>query len=431
MASIYDIQKWYWLVTDSSPGTQVFSSKDEDFVPLANADYVAWLAADGGNAPNTIPTAAELWALFDYNSRLIWKPGTRATFSTGSSNIFYPLLNPTSELTEVTFNGASADVALPIMRSPRAVPIGVPFKIKNVNTGNDDFRQISYQDASTFLRLVNSGDTVTFMLTDNSTKNGTIQVVKETDGSSLGEVRQLAGSSSTSTLSLDCYGGVVFRDKAGIPIRLPTAWLSSCNINITTSGPAAGGRDQSSAFSSGDIVHFYFIYKSDGSSLQGTVSLNGPDDTNAGPVLPTGYTAWAYITTLKLTGTNLPIVYVRGNKVFYQAQQSVLSAGSANAATPTTSVDMSAVVPKPASGAFAPSDIMIRLVAADTGAAGNTSRIGLVSGTTYTEIVAPVGGTEYAFATIPFLGATVYYNNSVAAGRTSIDVLGYTVPNTA
>src|SRR5438128_803351 len=58
--------KWYWFVGDQSPGTQVWQSETGQFVALANADYVAFLAAVGiggsANAPSSIDTAANLFA---------------------------------------------------------------------------------------------------------------------------------------------------------------------------------------------------------------------------------------------------------------------------------------------------------------------------------------------------------------------------------
>jgi hypothetical protein len=56
MADFYNPQNWYWIVNGST--TEVFSSKSGTFVPVANPDYVAWLAND--NRPTRIASRAEL-----------------------------------------------------------------------------------------------------------------------------------------------------------------------------------------------------------------------------------------------------------------------------------------------------------------------------------------------------------------------------------
>ncbi len=43
----YDPANWYWKVGDKSPGTQVYSSAVDDYVPLADATYVAWQTSGG------------------------------------------------------------------------------------------------------------------------------------------------------------------------------------------------------------------------------------------------------------------------------------------------------------------------------------------------------------------------------------------------
>ena len=45
----YDPSNWYWIVNGST--TQVYSSKAGDYVPVANATYVAWRAAGGVAKP--------------------------------------------------------------------------------------------------------------------------------------------------------------------------------------------------------------------------------------------------------------------------------------------------------------------------------------------------------------------------------------------
>jgi hypothetical protein len=55
----YDPKNWYWVVGGST--TQVYSSAIGDYVPVADATYVAWLA--NGNVPTKISTEAGLGAV--------------------------------------------------------------------------------------------------------------------------------------------------------------------------------------------------------------------------------------------------------------------------------------------------------------------------------------------------------------------------------
>src|ERR1700731_342204 len=50
MAQIFDITNWYWTVNDTNPGTSGFKIKGgvtAGFVPLNDADFLAWLAGGG------------------------------------------------------------------------------------------------------------------------------------------------------------------------------------------------------------------------------------------------------------------------------------------------------------------------------------------------------------------------------------------------
>lgn len=52
----FDPANWYWIVNGST--AQVYSSAAANYVPVANATYVAWLEA--GNLPTRILNEAEL-----------------------------------------------------------------------------------------------------------------------------------------------------------------------------------------------------------------------------------------------------------------------------------------------------------------------------------------------------------------------------------
>jgi hypothetical protein len=52
-----DATNWYWIVGGSS--TQVYSSKSNTYVPLTDANYVAWTGA--GNVASPIAVEADIW----------------------------------------------------------------------------------------------------------------------------------------------------------------------------------------------------------------------------------------------------------------------------------------------------------------------------------------------------------------------------------
>lgn len=58
MSYEYNPQDWYWAVGDTNAGTHVYSSASASYVVLADATYVAWLAA--GNTATVIATAKAL-----------------------------------------------------------------------------------------------------------------------------------------------------------------------------------------------------------------------------------------------------------------------------------------------------------------------------------------------------------------------------------
>lgn len=53
----FNPSNWYWIVAAST--TQVYSSAAVAYVPVAEATYVAWLAA--GNVPTKIAVEQDLW----------------------------------------------------------------------------------------------------------------------------------------------------------------------------------------------------------------------------------------------------------------------------------------------------------------------------------------------------------------------------------
>lgn len=109
-------------------------------------------------------------------------------------------------------------------------------------------------------------------------------------------------------------------------------------LNISTAGPAANGRDQAGAFAASAAVHVFAIWN--GATKAVIASTAG--SPSAGPTLPTGYTHWAYLTTLMLDGSSqFYNTYAKGNEIFYRDQQSLVSPS----ATSRTQITTATVLP--------------------------------------------------------------------------------------
>ena len=105
-------------------------------------------------------------------------------------------------------------------------------------------------------------------------------------------------------------------------VRANTGTLTN---NILTAGPAANGRDQAAAFGASNWLYFYFIWNPSSLTLATISSLTAPP---TGPVLPTGYTSWAYLAAIFLSaGSVLTSTYVRGNTVFHETNTALIVNG--------------------------------------------------------------------------------------------------------
>jgi hypothetical protein len=83
----FNAQDWYWSVAGDA--ANVYSSKRNIYVPIADTAYVAWLAAQGMTSPPAIGSEAEIWDyvqsfqpwwLFDAVAGLVAQP-TATTFT--------------------------------------------------------------------------------------------------------------------------------------------------------------------------------------------------------------------------------------------------------------------------------------------------------------------------------------------------------------
>jgi hypothetical protein len=169
MSDFYDITNWYWSVQDTSPGTQVYSTASNSYVPLADTTYVAWQAR--GNFPTVINTQAGLYDVLNSTAVVSYSPRTQT--SVGSADL--ALANPVPGTTYVTMNAAGKKVILPRMDTPLGIFIGGRFEVTNL--GNVYSFDVVGNDGTTLIATVPpNGGYVSLTLTANNSRNGTILV---------------------------------------------------------------------------------------------------------------------------------------------------------------------------------------------------------------------------------------------------------------
>jgi hypothetical protein len=174
MASQFNQFDWYWSVQDNNPSGLVYGTKPGTYVPLTDADYVAWLAKDGGNQPTTIDTNASLRTVL--NNFAISNYFPSAQDLTLTANV--TLINPPPNLVTFTNNtGASLKIIMPVANAPNSIPIGVPIVFRNVGVGAGAFAVAVYaSDGTTVLSGVTAaiepGMTITAVPTSNNSKLG-------------------------------------------------------------------------------------------------------------------------------------------------------------------------------------------------------------------------------------------------------------------
>lgn len=192
--------------------------------------------------------------------------------------------------------------------------------------------------------------------------------------------------------------------------------------NVLTAGPAANGRDQAGAFGAGNWLHFYFIIKRDG-TVATVSSLTAPP---TGPVLPSGYVAWAYACTVRYNATPILVgVIFRGSSCRRVSIDSI-RALSAGASGVEAAINLTTFVP--------PNALKIQAIVTLTNtvtAGANANVYETTGGSGYAHVIyCPVIGL---FNTLEIsainLGQNLYYLNSAANGQVYLDIIGYTVPN--
>ena len=250
-----------------------------------------------------------------------------------------------------------------------------------------------------------------------------------------GRVRGLTGANNSGTPNTQydfAADAVTLADTAtslGLVDRTNTGTLTN---NVSTAGPAAGGRDQAGAFSASSWIHFYFIYNPGTDTLATISSATAPP---TGPALPSGYTHWAYITAIRFNASSqLFTTIVRGSGVFYPAAWAGTRFLADGSATTETAVSYSTLAPPNALIVL----MLFNIQYTDTSAAvQRVAYIRLVTGVTNYHFfvvntqVANVQGTYNGSFFVPQIGQQIYYIWDGATGTRALElaVQGYTIPN--
>lgn len=239
----------------------------------------------------------------------------------------------------------------------------------------------------------------------------------------IGGVGKNNASTPNSKIDFTSADAVVFYSPTAAAVTQRS--LGSLTNDTGASGPAANGRDQSSAFSNSSWVHFYYIY----GAGQTTATISSA--SASAPTLPSGYTHYAFICSVrKQSSGNFLKVRIYGDLVFYEAgadgpyENQVLTSGSATSAT---SVSVAAAVPTTAKSFGLYYDFAGRASNADAFALRIASTADVFFlGVTHNTAAAPVirGATQE----VPNL-QSLYYSVGNASDGLDLIVTGYRVKN--
>lgn len=132
---------WYYLVGDQSPGTQVWQASTGQFVALANADYVAFLAAlnpftGAANVPTVIDTAANLFTgITNYNAQnSLSQFANSASSNSIDASVDVQLTLPLAPLQVITNAAAGKSIKMPQSNLFGSIAPGDPIVFLNKTT---------------------------------------------------------------------------------------------------------------------------------------------------------------------------------------------------------------------------------------------------------------------------------------------------------
>lgn len=243
----------------------------------------------------------------------------------------------------------------------------------------------------------------------------------------------LAGDwASTSTFQISAEV-VILRDSNGLCVRVPGTVKT---ININTAGPAVEGRDQAGSFSPSSWIHLYWIYNPTTDTLSSICSSGAAPPS--GPTMPSGYTYWCYVATLRLnSSTQLYRDHLRGNLVTRGPVSADTVLIDRNTTTAGTAASLANVVPPEALSVLL--DMGIYATAA-AGGPSVTARIyadtAAATGFNFTLLAYTQVATQTAvmrfMGELPYL-SSYWYDVSdsgvVSTRQFQVIVAGYRLPN--
>lgn len=163
---------WYYNVTDSSPGSQVWSTRRGLFVARTDGDYLAFIAASGFEI--TIDTLANLLQAINNACLQFAGGGLKDNGSANSADVLLTLQqnNPTVEQTQlVGFNADTYNLFLPQANLPWSLAIGRSIMI--INTSSHTFTVKTFGGGSVFNPVIPALGIALFILQDNASQGGT------------------------------------------------------------------------------------------------------------------------------------------------------------------------------------------------------------------------------------------------------------------
>jgi len=259
-------------------------------------------------------------------------------------------------------------------------------------------------------------------------------------------ITQVSGLSGTMISNIGSFQAVAYSLRSTTGLQSLTA-TSSYSINTQTAGPVANGRDQAAVFANPE-VHFYAITTGLNSTRANGIASSTPPPT--GPTLPAGYTAWAYLATVKYDVTasgSAADAAVTGSRVVFLPARPLFSNSAVTVET-SFSIGVDSVfgaVPTLAPTYYLALSAM-RVLSASVGGQGlATHRLRAASGQNYMDYITQGGSATNATGTQVYTGAgsylpvpnvnsspSFYYFNTITNGTSasfSAALLGYAVPN--
>jgi hypothetical protein len=412
-------------------GAQQITVIDGTHVDLTGLAFVSYVATAVMQGASIIDTDANLRK---HLNTVALRSNTAGANTVSGAVADIALTNPMALWQTISFAAPGKKIILPAMNAPNSVPIGYPFVI-TAALGSKQFG-IYANDGATLLATLNQGDSVTFVLQDN-TANGTFKqyISRITQGTYA--VRGLQAQNyvaAPNTAVGGFFNQCILRDVNGSTVLDDGADNNSFFIDLTLAGPIANGRDQAAAFGASQFIHFYQIW---GIAVGGAGIASLATPSTNGPTLPTGYTHYAYLFSVYFdAASHLLRVHVCDDEVIYDAPQTALAGG---AATVDTAVSVATLVPLNATS-FKIVGTSWGVTADATGAAISVLHLGFLAGIDIAAFTTDfaVGPTTATRIPVPELAIPAnnarqfYYHHQVLIGSApSVDILvrSYRVPN--